>query len=211
MAKGVELKPIESTDVELSQLVSLFYSDENDGQLLGQFDECSAEQLPDEYRQLLAHEHHMTVTVEAIHQSSIELEVLADRHNGHFYSRKIVLRRTSDGRAVLFGIVRIDLSVLDPDVRQAIEAKQTPLGQVLIDHEVLRQVKLVGLYRIQPGTELETVFSPTPNPMKCAAIDLDCSGHQDNTASHDTALYGRTALIYCDNRSVIELLEIVAV
>jgi chorismate-pyruvate lyase len=204
------LKPIDSTDVELSQLVSLFYSDDKDEQLLGQFDACLADDLPDVYRQLLAHEHHMTVTVEAFHQSPVELQVLASRNDGNFYSRKIVLKRTSDGSGVLFGIVRIDLSVLDSDVRKAIEAKDKPLGQVLIDHDVLRQVKLVGLYRIQPGTDLATAFSPTTTP-ECSAINVDRSqDKQKRLADDETVFFGRTALIYCDNRPVIELLEIVA-
>lgn len=210
------MKPIDSTDVELSQLISLFYTEDKQERWLGLFEECSVEHLPVEYRQLLAHEHHMTVTVEDFHHSPVELQVLASRHDGSFYSRKIVLKRKSDSRAVLFGIVRIDLNVLEPEVREAIEAKQLPLGQVLINHDVLRKVKLVNLYRIQPGRELETVFSPSADPLESVATDLEKSSDEETgnkqkkLVDESRALFGRTALIYCDNRPVIELLEIVA-
>ena len=88
----------------------------------------------------------------------------------------------------MFGIVRLDLSVLSPEVRTKIESQQIPLGRILIEHNVLRVVKLLKLFRIQPGEDLAT--------------DL-------NLAQKSTC-FGRTALIFCDGAPAIELLEIVA-
>jgi chorismate-pyruvate lyase len=197
------LKSIDSTEIELDQLISLFYSQSEQQDLLGSFEACSSKELPPDYQRLLAHEHHMTVTVEAFHKSPIELQVLATHREGHSYSRKILLKRVSDGRVVLFGIVRIDLNVLEPDVRQAIESQQAPLGQVLIDHNVMRQVKLVALYKVQPGAELTDYFALIQATETIRSTPSELS-------TVPSPLFGRTSLIYCNGRPVIELLEIVA-
>jgi chorismate-pyruvate lyase len=205
------LDPIESAEIELSELLKLFYSDSHLERDLGLFRECDRESMPAVYRQLLAHHHHMTVTVEKFHQSPIELQVLATKTAGDLYARKILLRRISDGRVVLFGIVRIDLDVLDQRVRKEIEGQLTPLGEVLIKHDVLRQVKLVGLYEIEPGHELAQWFGRLDHR---AQDDATASSTNLTAYNREVAkpgrLYGRTAIIFCDGRPVIELLEIVA-
>lgn len=190
--------PVEPADVELGELIKLFYSDEEIENELGSFQECKREVMPEAYRRLLAHHQHMTVTVEQFHNSPVNLQVLASKTDGNRYARKILLTRASDGRGVLFGIVRIDLGILDKQVRAEIEAKQTPLGRVLINHDVLRQVRLIGLYEIKPGHELMKYFAQAER----------ADGGRDVLANR--LLYGRTAIIYCDGRPVIELLEIVA-
>ena len=40
----------------------------------------------------------------------------------------------------MFGVPRLKLSLLREDVRREIEAERTPLGRVLIEHNVLREV-----------------------------------------------------------------------
>jgi hypothetical protein len=62
------------------------------------------------------------------------------------------------------------------------------LGRVLIEHDVLREVQLCGLWEVQPGSSLAEL------------MQLDT----------DKQVYGRTALIYCDKAPAIELLEIVS-
>lgn len=185
-------KSIESAEIELQELIRLFYSQAESEQTLGSFQECEQSAMPEAFRRLLAHQHHMTVTMEQFHSCRVELGVLAARTDGDLYSRKILLRRSSDGSGVLFGIVRIDLGVLDKPVRKEIEAQKIPLGQILIDHDVLRQVRLIGLYEIKPGVELSKCLAPIDGSRLASP------------------LYGRTAIIYCDARPVIELLEIVA-
>ncbi len=108
--------------------------------------------------------------------------------NHTHYMRKIILRRQSDGRVVLYGIVRLALNALQAEVRDQILARQIPLGRVLILHNVLRQVQLNGLWRVECTGELAELFGAQP-------------GHIS---------YGRTALIYCDGEPAVELLEIVA-
>ena len=88
---------------------------------------------------------------------------------------------------VQFGIMRIDLDCVADDVRREIESRREPLGRILIRHEVLRQVELLGLWQIVPGPGLASVLEiPTLNPV-----------------------WGRTALIHFDSRPAVELLEIV--
>src|SRR2546421_10210646 len=67
------------------------------------------EALPEPYRGLLVHNHHMTVTVEAFYGSLVDVRVLERLHDGDTYARKILLALQSDGRIVQSGIVRIRL------------------------------------------------------------------------------------------------------
>lgn len=169
----------------LDHLAGLFYPDLAE---LGQFEEVLAEQMPAGYRQLLAHHDHMTVSLEEHHGCKVDVKVLATQQTGDYYSRKIILHRQSDGRVVLFGIPRINLALVDDQVREEIIGQQAPLGRVLIEHNVLREVQLASLYRVTPGPDL------------CRCLGL---GQPQTT-------YGRTAFIYCDGYPAVELLEIVS-
>lgn len=168
---------------DLATLIGLFYDDPAD---LGEFDEVVSESMPEPFRQLLAHNHHMTVTVESFHGCPVTVEVLETHRSGHHYSRKILLRRSTDGAVVQYGIVRLDLRFLTDEVIDEIISEKIPLGRVLIQHDVMREVQLAELWRVRPGPDLERYMGrawPT--------------------------VYGRTALIYCNGEPVIELLEIV--
>lgn len=173
------------TRPDLEALIALFYSSPSE---LGQFQRVEGDALPPAYRQLLDHEHHMTVTVEEFHGSAVEVQVLEVNRDASHYSRKITLSRQSDDAVVQFGLVRLDVSVLQPEVRMEIESERTPLGRVLIKHRVLRDVELHGLYRVQCGADLAQIFG----------------------VSTGTETYGRTAMIYCNGEPAVELLEIMA-
>ena len=169
----------------LDHLAGLFYAEMAE---LGAFEEVLAEQVPEPYRRLLAHHEHMTVAVERHHGSPVDVEVIAAKRTGDYYTRKIVLHLQSNRKTVLFGIPRLNLRLVDDDVRREILSENKPLGRVLIDHNVLREVQLASLYRVTPGPDLCRLFGLT----------------QPQTT------YGRTAFIYCDGYPAVELLEIVA-
>jgi hypothetical protein len=169
----------------LDHLAGLFYADLAQ---LGTFEEVLVENTPEPYRKLLAHHEHMTVAVEQHHGSRVDVEVLSTQRDGDFYSRKILLHRQSDGEIVLFGVPRLNLKLLDEDVRREILGQNVPLGRVLIDHNVMREVQLASLYRIEPGPDLCQMFR----------------------LKRPTTTYGRTAFIYLDGYLAIELLEVVA-
>lgn len=169
---------------ELKALGNLFYLSLEE---LGEFQEASEDELPETARKLLWHDEHMTVTVEAHHQSPVDVRVLNTHVTPTHYSRRILLTRQSDGRVVQFGIVRLNSTFLGEDVRQEIESEQAPLGRILIEHNVLRHVRPLSLWRVEPAPGLVEIFG-LDQPEVC---------------------YGRTALIYCNGLPAVELLEIV--
>jgi chorismate-pyruvate lyase len=169
---------------DLLTLVQLFYSDPT---RLGTFEEVSSGQMARDYRMLLAHQDHMTVTVERYHNCPVDVEVLETQLDDRHYARKILLRRQSDKAVVQFGIVRLDFTYIEPDVRKKIESQSMPLGRILINHNVMRDVHLSQLWKVTPGADLQKLFGlPSAVPS-----------------------YGRTAVIDCNGEPAIELLEIV--
>lgn len=106
---------------------------------------------------------------------------------GDLYCRRIVLTLSGADRVVEFGVVRIDLAFTSPAVRERIIERKTPLGDILIGHEVLR--------RIEPRWYLKVEGSC---PLLTGANTLG-----------DGAAFGRVGTIYCHGAPAIELLEIV--
>ena len=170
--------------VELVILVALFYQDASE---LGEFERVTADEMPELYRKLLDHSNHMTVTVEAHHGQSVDVRVLRHHLLSDRYEREILLLGHNSQQIVQYGIVRLQPSLLRPDVWQAISGGQSPLGRVLIEHNVLRSVELVELWQVTCGQTL--------------ALLLGCP--------LGARTFGRTALLHCDGQPAIELLEIV--
>ena len=177
--------PSHPVNAELSELVGLFYSSPGE---LGRFDRVDAAALSEDYRRLLDHTHHMTVTVERFHRSPVDVQVIEKRKSGDSYARKILLARQSDGRIVQFGIVRLNFEFLNPVVRREIESEAIPLGRVLINHNVMREIELTALWRVSPGPDLCRLMGIQPGQVT----------------------FGRTALIHLNGQPAVELLEIVS-
>jgi hypothetical protein len=148
----------------------------------------SPDLMPEPYRGLLVHEHHMTVTVEKHHGGLVDVLVLQRKITDQSYARKILLALQKTGQVVQFGIMRVHLPECTPKVRQAIVSAQTPLGRILIENDVLRRIELTALLRVVPG------------PAMCEWFGLDSP----------RPTYGRLARIHCNGRPAVELLEIVA-
>ena len=144
--------------------------------------------VPPPYHDLLVHSHHMTVTVEAYHGDLVDVRILARKLEGDSYTRKIVLALQGSGRIVQFGVARVHLDFCSEPVREAIVAGKTPLGRILIQHNVLRVVEPTAYLRI----------AACPATAKWFGL------------SEPRVTYGRLAVIYCDGREAIEVLEIVA-
>jgi hypothetical protein len=185
---------------DLPSLSRLFYPtiDVGPSPELGRFTRVSAEQMPAGYRELLDHAGHMTVSMEQFHGATVDVEVLdrATDADGRHYSRKIRLRtrpmldpkKPQRGRVVQFGIVRLNLDLLPTEAKQEVLGERTPLGRVLITHGVMMTVRLIGLWKIEPGPDL------------CRMLELETP----------TTIYGRTAMIDFEDDPAIELLEISA-
>lgn len=170
---------------DLDTLLHLFYQDTAE---FGVIEAISADDMPTVARKLLDHEHHMTVTVEDHHHCEVDVQVLETLFTGQAYSRKILLTKQTDRTVVQFGIVRLNFEFLATHIQQEIQAENTPLGRILINHNVLRRVELSQLWEIQVGQDLAELFRVSPN----------------------TIVYGRTAWIYCNGEPAIELFEVVA-
>ena len=104
----------------LRELTGLFY---DDLQSLGEIEPVETSDLPAAYQSLLAHHDHMTVTVEAWHNSMVDVKVLGEKRVDASYSRKILLVTQRDNQPVQLGIVRIDLARLPEIVRLEIESQ----------------------------------------------------------------------------------------
>ena len=169
---------------ELSSLISLFYPSL---ETLGQFAAVESSDLPEEYQSLLDHHDHMTVTLEAWHNSMVDIRVLQEYCEREIYARTILLACQRDGTVVQFGIMRIDLAELPEIVRLEIQSQALPLGRIMIRHHLLREVELLQLWRIQPNEELRR------------HLNVDAQ----------TQIYGRSARIMVEGKRAVELLEIV--
>jgi chorismate-pyruvate lyase len=178
------IPPPQAAGPEIEFLLGLFSSADD----FAGYEFVSAAEVPPPYHGLLVHEHHMTVTVEAHHGDRVDVRILDRRHTGDDYARKILLALHTSGRVVQYGIVRIDFRFCAPEVRDEILAGQTPLGRILIEHDVLRRIEPTAFLRMVPGPALMKWFGlrrPLPT-------------------------YGRLAYIHCNEQPAIELLEVVA-
>jgi chorismate-pyruvate lyase len=170
---------------DLQTLTGLFYPSRES---LGEFSEVAVEGVPEPYRRLLAHNDHMTVAVEEFHHGPVDVRVLQRRVTTTHYAREILLSRQEDDQVVQYGIMRVCFAYLPPEVQGKIRGEQTPLGRILIEHNVLRRVQLFSLRRVELGPELSRLFD----------------------RPQGATTYGRTALIDCNQVPAIELLEIVS-
>ncbi len=173
--------------IELEQLCSLF--PEPDGQPLFLSAEHTAkEATPEPYHRMLVHEHHMTVTMEAFHDCSVDVEVLDSRHSGDTYARKILLNKHGTGIPVQFGMVRFNFQYVTDAVRREIESGEIPLGRVLIQHNVLRHIDLGAILKFQAGPGLSRYLK----------------------MPEGSSTFGRMATIFCNGAPAVDLLEISA-
>lgn len=174
------------SQIDIKELLDEFYPQPTGHSQLAEFH--AVDSVPPPNDRLLDHHEHMTVTVESHYGEKVEVHVHRCKRQGDWYSREITLVTQQSQSIVQYGIVRLDTTKLDAEVWQQIESQGIPLGRVLIEHDVLREVQMCELWKVTAGPSL-------------AAMMHRQIGDE---------LYGRTALIYCDGVPAIELLEIVS-
>ncbi len=157
------------------------------GNDIPEYEFVPADEVPSPYHELLVHEHHMTVTVEQYHGDLVDVRIL-DRHvDDENYARKILLALQGNGKVVQFGIMRVKMRYCSPEVQAEIRAGQTPLGRILIRHDVLRRIEPTAFVRVIPGKSMKEWFGlDRPRPT-----------------------YGRLAVIHCNEQPAVDLLEVV--
>lgn len=168
---------------ELQRLTQLIPGNED---LFRSAEHVSSSLTPEPYKQLLAHEHHMTVTMEKYHGCAVNVSVLKEHSEGDVYARQIILTRSDDGTPVQFGIVRFDFQYVTKQVKDEIMSGNIPLGRVLITHNVLRHIDLGAIMKFTAGEGL------------AAALAME--------VGQET--YGRLATIFCNRHPAVDLLEI---
>ena len=144
-------------------------------------------EIPHPTDALLVHHEHMTEVLQRRYGSRVDVHVHDEHLDGDRYTRKVSLTPLNSKRVVEWGIVRIDFRYMSDAVRDAILARQTPLGAILINHDVHRRIKPRWFMRFPPHGPMLSFFG-------------DAS---------DEPLYGRIGTIYCDEAPAIDLLEIV--
>ncbi len=148
----------------------------------------AGEDLPGPHRRLLIHKRHMTVILREHHDADVDLHVLARRHDGDLYARRLILTVSGTDLPVLFGIMRIHLENAPAAAREEILAEETPLGAILIGHGVLRRLEPVKFLEITPT-------APMARLLRVSTL---------------RPLYGRLAQIHCGGERAVDLLEVVA-
>ena len=111
----------------------------------------AADKVPPPYHGLLVHDQHMTVTVEAYHGSLVNVRVLEHRLEGDVYARKILLALQANDKVVQLGSFASS-SISSVPRSAEIVSRQTPLGRILIEHNVLRTIEPTSFLRCCPAS-----------------------------------------------------------
>lgn len=170
---------------QFRNLISLFSEGDK---LFGGAEHIPAVLTPEPYKRLLVHDRHMTVTMEEFYGSPVGVNVLDRKLEGNTYSRSILLKRSDNEAVVQFAVMRFDLDMVLPAVRDEILSERTPLGRILINYNVFRFVDLGAIFRITAGPAFARLCG-------CSVGEVT---------------YGRLATIFCNQHPAVNLLEAAA-
>ena len=171
-------------DVDLRGLLSTF-GDEGD---FARFAQVDGEAVPQPFKRLLVHDQHMTVTLEDHHGGAVHLSVHDSVLGDDEYARKITLHARPEGPPVLLGIMKFNFRHCSDATREEIVVGRTPLGRILISHDVLRHLSPGPYFAVSRG----------PSRLLGLKVDLpdDC--------------HARLARINCNGGQAVQVLEIIA-
>lgn len=144
--------------------------------------------VPAPFDRLLVHDEHMTERLRDFHGVGVELRVLAEQTRPELYSREILLTLPGSGQVVEYGVARVHLGFVADPVRAEVLARRRPLGDILVQNDVLRRIEPKWFYRF--------------------SADANVVGHFRSAVGPE--VYGRVGTIFCDDAPAIELLEIVS-
>lgn len=154
---------------------------------LPSIERIQAEEIPEPYRSLLAHDRDMTPTLEGFHHSNIHLRILKREQRGDFYFREVVLQLDGRETPVEFGANKVSLVLFPPKARQLILEERVPLGRILKECEIGHTTTAKAFFRVVPDELIRGV------------LELKSHG----------ALYGRKASILDpQKRPLSEIVEI---
>ncbi len=174
---------MDAANVDLRELLCTF-GDEDD---LERFTPVAGAAVPPPFKRLLVHDQHMTVTLEAYHGDPVHLNVHDSVLRDDEYIRKITLHATPDGPAVLLGIMKFDFRYCSVQTRDEIVGGITPLGRILIEHDVLRHLTGGPYYSVESGSS------------RLLGVDVDLPAD----------CHARLARINCNGGQAVQVLEII--
>lgn len=185
------MSPLKTAVSDLTGLYSIFG---DTGAQVPRARFIQAEEMPEPYRALLAHHHHMTVTMEEHCGSPVDVKIIRSIRDDPHYARKIVLTKKGTNDVVMFGIMRFNFDWCSPEIKEKIAEGKTPLGRILIENDVLRRISTHATLRIIPNMEMRACFGIGP----------------EYEGEAEEYVYGRLATIFCNEEPAVDLLEVVS-
>ena len=146
----------------------------------------SPSSIPSPYRELLAHNHSMTATLERHFGVRVVLRSMFTMSRGRWYFRRVVLAREDSGRPVEMGAIHMNLERLSRSVRAQILRHQVPIGRVLDDGSVRYLSRPRKFLAITPNSEMMALF----------------------WMREPRTLYGRQTELSVDGRAIGDIVEI---
>lgn len=121
--------------------------------------EIDPSDLPDPYRQLLAHDGDMTSRLENHYKSSIRVKIIRSSNDGKNYFREVLLQTDEPNpRSIEYGAIEIQLAELSEPAKDAVIAGEKPLGGILNLGRIPYSCSLRGFFKITPDDAIKELF-----------------------------------------------------
>jgi chorismate-pyruvate lyase len=155
---------ISTPSAELLHPLPVLY--QHEGNPLPEFKAIPAGELPQPYRNLLAHSGDMTSKLEEFHGDELVLRVLFREDSAGVYRREVLLCSGKTGRPVEYGAIEINLAAFDAGLRSEILDARLPLGGLLNRHRIRYRSEPRAFLRIAADPRLAELFAlPAPSAL----------------------------------------------
>jgi chorismate-pyruvate lyase len=149
--------------VAIAHPLDEFY--ERSGLELPAIKRVSAEQMPEPYRSLLAHQNDMTSTLENFHRDRIHLHLVSrERRNGYYY-REVVLQTNVANKPVEFGAIKINLDLFPAHAQERVLEERDPLGRILKESGMQFSSRPQGFLRIASDSLMHDLLKLTESQL----------------------------------------------
>ena len=124
-----------------------------------QYHEIEPGELPEPFRQLLAHEGDMTSRLENYYRSTIGVQIIRSSNDGKNYFREVLLQTNEPTpRSIEYGAIEIQLGQLPDLAKEAVVAGNKPLGGILNMGRIPYSCSLRGFFKISPDEFIQELF-----------------------------------------------------
>lgn len=109
------------------------------------------EDIPEPYKSLLVHNRDMTPTLCSFHDSEIYVTAINSFREGDFYYREVLLSTSNDQRPILYGAIKINLSLLPAKASEKVLGESEPFGGILAECKVPHSSKPSAYFEVKAG------------------------------------------------------------